>query len=61
MWLQSLIMKPIVMTIRCCPRSLEDIHTQKVKSMWGQGKRFPKVQITFSYWKLGFLKSLDSL
>jgi hypothetical protein len=61
MWLQNLIIKPVVMTMWCCPRWLEDIHTQEVKSVWGQGERFPKVQITFTFRKLGFLKSLDSL
>jgi hypothetical protein len=61
MQLQSLIIKLVVMTMRHCPRWLKRFQTQKVKSMWGQGERFPKVQITFSYWKLGFLKSLHSL
>jgi hypothetical protein len=61
MQLQSLIIKPVVMTMRHYPRWLKDIHTQNLKSMSSQGKRFPKVQITFSYLKLGILKSLDPL
>jgi hypothetical protein len=61
MQLQSLIINLVVMTMRHYPRWLKNIHTQKLKSMSGQGEKFPKVQITFSYWKLGILKSLDSL
>jgi hypothetical protein len=60
MWLQNLIIKLVVMTMQPCPSWLEDISTQRVNSVWGQGERFPKVQITFSFWKLGFLKNLNS-